>query len=80
MIEIPVEDLPEIEEWEDGKQYKIQMTVTQTSPTEDGSAQFSVEQATGRAANSDFKSRLEKNLNARANPDNTTRGGNYRGQ
>lgn len=50
MIELSKEDLPDIESWEEGQTYEVTLTVTQASPSRDGSAQFSVEQAQGRPA------------------------------
>lgn len=47
---ISTDDLPELENWMEGRMYKANLMLRQVSPTEDGEARFEVVQARGRPA------------------------------
>lgn len=49
-ITLTTDDLPQIEEWEEGERYRIVLNAVQTTPTADGQAKFEIDLATGREA------------------------------
>lgn len=49
-LRLTADQLPEIEEWDQGETYKVTLTLEQSSTTEEGAATFDIVDAQGKPA------------------------------